>query len=577
MKRCRLLSLLLLVLIPAVSASAQVGTNAAQVAEEARLAQLPDVNMRFQDAPLQDVLRTLAEASDMAYIGLPQPKEPTTVDMTIRGNPYEALKLVADTYGFVALYQNGLWHFRPLREEQSKLFPKVYQLKYIHLNEVAVDQKSLNTAVAADSSSVLPSPINSSAFAVDASRVIDDIKALLELDPTQLALTEQEAVAAPRLGLAEMLNANQPGLGEVAKPKPESQIGLKGRIISNPDQNTLFIIASKEHHDWIQTYLTAIDVRRVLVLLETRVVEVRNNPELDIGMDWSAALGTSGYALTLKDATETVTTGTPTTGTTTTATDIANLFATRIDGAILSGPQLVTTLHAIAATSEARTLQHPSQVTVNNRQVVLRNVIQQPFQSGSSSTSGGGASTESNQTQFIPIGTTISLLPRILDEDKVELNIMVNVSQLLGFDLVGAGDNVASVPVTSSRDYSGQAIVASGNTLAIGGLETMSESQADSKVPFFGDIPLFGYLFKRKENSQENTKLLMFITATVLDSYQGGMSSPEEVERILKSLDSQLDARGLDASVPYGIPEGKAGSKANKEEDKDAKRRYLVK
>src|SRR5690606_3132248 len=111
-------------------------------------------------------------------------------------------------------------------------------------------------------------------------------------------------------------------------------------------------------------------------------------------------------------------------------------------------------------------------------------------------------------TEFIPIGTTISLLPRVLEGGNVELNIMINVSDLVGYEVLNTGTGATGgnttgtqsrVPVTTSRDYSGQAIVASGNTLAIGGLEAMNESEENGKVPILGDIPLLGYLFKRKQ------------------------------------------------------------------------------
>ncbi len=573
--RYPLISLLFFLLV--TTTQAQVDPSRDEAAELQRLLARPDVNMRFQGAPLQDVIRTLAEASDMAYIGLPQPKEPISVDMTIRGNPYQGLELVAETYGYVPVYQNGLWSFRPIKEERSKLYPKIYKLNYIHLNEVNVDQQALNAATAKDSSSILPSPVNSSNFTSDPSRVIADIKALLELDPANLALTEAEALGvAPQASAQAGANpANLLLAGVRAEdlavrlgtgaPSPERKM-LKGRVIADPDQNALFVIATKEHHDWIATYLAAIDIKRVLILLETRVIEVSTSPESNFGIDWSGSLG-AGYDLTLTDAE--------------TRWDIDGdgifqelpgdrLFSTQLDGAILSGPELVSTLHALASTSDARSLQHPSQVTVNNRQVTLRNVIQQPFQSGSSSTSGGGGSTTSNEVQFIPIGTTIGLMPRILEGGNIELNIMINVSQLLRFELIGGGEAVAAakIPVTSSRDYTGQAIVASGNTLAIGGLETLSEDNATSKIPVLGDLPLLGYLFKREEIKQENTQLLMFITATILDSYQGGVPTQPEVQKMLEDADQKLQERKAAEATR---------SKPAEKEKKQSSRKYLVK
>jgi general secretion pathway protein D len=525
-----------------ISVSAQLNVSRAEEQEIQRLLKMPDLSMRFSDAPLDDVLRTLCEASDMAYIGLPRPKEAATVDMTIRGNPFQALQLVAETYGYVPIYENGLWHFSPIREERSKLFPRIYQLRNIQLSEVSVDQESLNSAASRDTSSALPSPVNSAAFASGMSKVLSDIKALLELDPANLAINEQDA-AAPAVNPAALLLSGVPSsdlavrLGNV---QPQQRETLKGRIIADPDQNALFIIATKEHHAWIDTYLQAIDIPRKLILLETRFVEVRNDPQTEYGIDWSDSLGADGYNLKLINSDSP--SGLDEDGT--------FLLNTKLDNAILSGPELVATLHAMASDTDSRSLQHPSQVTVNNRQVVLRNVTQMPFQSGSSSSSSGGSSNTTEETQFIPIGTTISMLPRILDGGNVELNLMINVSAHSGDKVVGE----AVVPITTSRDYAGQAIVASGNTLAIGGLDALDNSNTVSKVPLLGDIPLLGYLFRNETQADSKSHLVMFITATILDGYSGGVRSSDDISQMLQKLDSELESRN--AAQNGANPEG---------------------
>jgi type II secretory pathway component GspD/PulD (secretin) len=544
----KLLALLALIALGALPVSAQFNPSRAEEQEVQRLLALPDLTMRFQAAPLDDVLRTLCEASDMAYIGLPKPKDAANVDMTIKGNPYQALLLVAQTYGYVPIYENGLWHFSPMKEEKAKLFPKVYKMKYIHINEVNVNQQQLDKSVSRDTSSALPQPVNSTAFTSDISKVITDIKALLELDPSNLALNEKEATQ--QVNPAAMLLSGVPSaeLATRLNMVPQTKdAALKGRIIADPDQNSLFIIATKEHHQWIETYLNTIDQPRKLVKLETRFLEVSDDPTSTYGLDWSKSLGGDGYKLgiTSKDSVHSTSTAaeTPTSGSATDNTKVGTyLFTSQLDHAILTGPELFSTLRAIQSDSKSRSLQHPTQVSVNNRQVVLRNVTQQPFQSGSSSTSGGGSSTNTNETEFIPIGTTVSLLPRILDGNDVELNIMINVSDMLGYQTIGA----SQVPITSSRDYTGQAIVASGNTLAIGGLDALHNTTGSTRVPLLGSIPVLGYMFRSDTNTDSKSNLIMFITATVLDGYSGGMKTSDALDETLKQLDADLEGRAKD-------------------------------
>jgi type II secretory pathway component GspD/PulD (secretin) len=487
--------------------SAQSTNN--EALERARLKAKAPVQMRFQGAPLEDVLRALAEASEMPYIGLPHgSKASLPVDMTINGNPFDGIMQVAELYGYTIIYEKGLWSFKLVQEEKGKLFPKVYQLNHVHLNEV-----NATTVTKTSTESALPDVVNTNAFTSTTSKVIEDIKALLELDTSKLALTEE---AARGKSIAVSTNI-------IATETQKQEDKAKGRVIANADNNTLFVIATKEQHGWIDTYLKAIDMPRTLVLLETRVVEMTEAPETSFGLGWFDSLWSDdGYAFNVADDNTNPTISSP-------------LFSERVGGAVLSASELNLTLRAMAKDSLGKTLQHPSQVTVNNRQVILRNVVQQPYQSGSSTvTSGTGTSSES--TTYVSVGTTISLLPRILNGKDVELNILITISDILDYqDISGS-----QVPVTSSKDYAGQAIVTTGNTLAIGGLEKLLEEKTTSKIPLLGDVPFLGYAFKRGGNSQDKSRLMMFITPTILDGYSGGVVTDSDFQSVIDELTNNI-------------------------------------
>jgi hypothetical protein len=570
-----------------------------------RLLVQPEMFMRFQAAPLRDVLRTLAESAQMPFIGLPRGQaEGVLVDMTIRGNPYKSLVTVAENYGFAVVYENGLWFFRPIVEERAKLVPRMYKLKYIHLSSVSTEGSASSPQVQRSNVGVgsgqtgglqgaLPAPINTDVFKSEAAKLIEDIEGLLELDPGILSLgatagdgesgsetAEKAGNAASDLFLGTSANDIRAGFadsdlvrGSGGLRQNQRAPETKGHIIADADHNALFVVATNQHHEWIDLYISNVDKPRRLILLETRFVEVRKNPTIDKGVDWTNILGSNGYNLGLysdehlkaesrnfssssnASTSQSSSVATTTDGisqglnnsqsaSTSVAEGIARtfvspfdlaegnlLFANNIGGAILSGPELNLTLRFLASTNDARNLQHPSQVTINNRQVVLRNVRQEPFESGSTSVTASTANTStSNQIQFLPIGTTISLLPRIIEGDNVELNILINVSDLAGFRTI----NGTATPITTSRDYAGQAIVSTGNTLAIGGLESLLENNNETKVPFLGDIPFFGFLFNRTQKERQNTQLLMFITATILEGYDGGVRSSPAIDQFIE-------------------------------------------
>ena len=518
----------------------------AQVIEE--LLDAPAVSMRFQNASLPSVLRALAETAGMPFIGLPRGEaEDIYVDMTVKGNAYASLEQVAETYGYALVYQKGVWLFRPIKQVQSKLVSKVYKLKHIHLSSVSPDQQAISTAQGSDNSSARPDSINTTVFSTSENKVVEDIKMILSINPgdlspnvTQTAEADVPAKAAASTGkptgLADMLMGTSPeDLGRkftetlgaattnmLAKSSEETKVA-RGAVISNPDNNSVFVVATSAQHEWIQAYLEAIDQPRKLILLETRFVEIRKEPSVDMGVDWDSVLS-GEYNITATDHSSSDSDSDST----------AFFFKDSIGGSILSGPELTVALSFLRNFADSRNLQHPSQVTVNNRSVVLRSVRQVPYQSSSSTNNNSGSVSSTNNIQYMPIGTTISILPRILDGDNIELNLLMNVSDLLGYSDVGSD---VDIPLTSSRDYSGEAIVKTGNTLAIAGLEALLESDNESKVPILGDIPFFGYLFKSSSKTQNNYQLIMFVTATIMDGYEGGITPKKDLQEAVDYFD----------------------------------------
>jgi Flp pilus assembly secretin CpaC len=119
------------------------------------------------------------------------------------------------------------------------------------------------------------------------------------------------------------------------------------------------------------------------------------------------------------------------------------------------------------------------------------------------------------------------------------MNIMINVSDMIGYATI----NDAQIPITTSRDYTGQAIVATGNTLAIGGLDSLRNSTTTKKVPFLGSLPGIGYLFKNDSTENSKSNLIMFITASVLNGYNGGVKKANGIDDMLGELDKVLDNR----------------------------------
>jgi type IV pilus assembly protein PilQ len=80
-------------------------------------------------------------------------------------------------------------------------------------------------------------------------------------------------------------------------------------------------------------------------------------------------------------------------------------------------------------------------------------------------------------------------------------------------------------PAINKRKAETQVLIKEGERLIIGGVTNMLNSNTVRKVPFFGDIPLLGYLFKQRENFETGRELVVFVTPTVLKTVDKTVSA----------------------------------------------------
>lgn len=120
----------------------------------------------------------------------------------------------------------------------------------------------------------------------------------------------------------------------------------------------------------------------------------------------------------------------------------------------------------------------------------------------------GTAAYPTTSLETISAGVVMRVTPYIVGEDEVVLNLAPEVS-----NVVGSG--IQELPVISRRKVSTTVRVKSGETLVIGGLRQLIEVTTKSKVPFFGDLPLIGGLFRSRKTVSEDKDIVILITPTI--------------------------------------------------------------
>jgi general secretion pathway protein D len=116
--------------------------------------------------------------------------------------------------------------------------------------------------------------------------------------------------------------------------------------------------------------------------------------------------------------------------------------------------------------------------------------------------------------QYEDVGTALTIIPTINDDDYVSVRILQEVNSLTN-QVIAAAFNA---PVISTREASTRAIIRDAQTVVIGGLIGGATEYFDSGIPFLKDIPLLGGLFRHQTETRTRTELAIFVTPYIVRS-----------------------------------------------------------
>ena len=182
--------------------------------------------------------------------------------------------------------------------------------------------------------------------------------------------------------------------------------------------------------------------------------------------------------------------------------------AGRFSLAVLGTDYLVDLeLTALEAEGRGEIVSTPRVITANQKEARIEQGVEIPFQQSASS----GATT----VQFKKAVLSLNVTPQITPDNNIIMDLRVN-NDSVG-DVVSTGGLGGTVPSIDTRNVETQVLVADGQTVVLGGIYQTERRETINKVPFLGDIPIAGYLFKSREFTNDKSELLIFVTPRILD------------------------------------------------------------
>jgi type IV pilus assembly protein PilQ len=313
--------------------------------------------------------------------------------------------------------------------------------------------------------------------------------------------------------------AKAANLAALIKSQKTSLLSDRGSITTDPRTNTLIVQDTNAHIDQVRKLVHVLDVPVKQVLIESRIVIASNTFQQSLGARFgiggihvgpNSSIATSGNLTGTDQILANGPGGPYLTGT---GSLNVNLPATNTSGsvgqlavAILNNDfQVDLELSALQAEGKGEVVSSPHVITANQQKAHIEQGVEIPYQNAASS----GATT----VQFNNAVLSLDVTPQITPDNRVLMQIEVhkdNVGQTV------QTANGGSVPSIDTRQVNTQVLVDNGDTVVLGGIYETNVTTSVSKVPLLGDIPLLGFLFRQKSETNNKDELLIFVTPKIL-------------------------------------------------------------
>ncbi len=455
----------------AVGSSAVATTGASSAAAGGRQFSGRPVTFNFQDVPVRTVLQLIAEESNLNVVA----------SDTVQGSV--TLRLV-----------NVPWD----------------QALAIVLRAKGLDQRRDGNVIW-----VAPQPelAQFEQSKEDARRAIED-RVELVTEYVQINYHSASAIFKAITEAKGIDNSNSGGGGSGRGNEQENGfLTQRGRIVADERTNTLMISDIPRKVAQMRELIAVIDRPVDQVLIEGRIVIATDTFARDLGARFGVG-GTRDY----NNGSNTGTIGSGVTG---------NANATRglnvnlpaggfIDGspASLAYSLLGTNfnldfeLSALQEEGRGEVISNPRIVTTNQREAVIR----QGREVGYVTMTGGTGGQALPSVEFKEALLELKVTPTVTDDNRVFLVLEVKKDEIIGY----IDTTIGMVPELAKREIRSAVLVEDGQTVVIGGVYEFTDRSSVSKVPFLGDVPFLGNLFKKRGRERDKAELLIFVTPKVL-------------------------------------------------------------
>ncbi|MBI4560134.1 MAG: hypothetical protein HY706_21275 [Candidatus Hydrogenedentes bacterium] len=454
-----------------------------------------------------------------------------------------------------------------------QLEPRVFALKFVSAESLLESISSLLT----ERGLAQADPRTNTLVISDLPSRLDQIAAVLEaLDKKVETKTWTLSYADPKSIVERLENI-----------VPEEM----GIVTVDEDTHQVSATAIPERLTEIDELIKAWDKKRKQVEIEAYLVAASTEITRNLGVDWSyfdqhsggpfaiqsgpnvpdySAIPESGQRLTIGTLPFQVPLRNPLT-----SAPILDINGNAIPDDEFRGNRISVVLNYLDSKGDVTILSRPRVTVMDGEEANFQNTEDRPYQEGGYSQFTGTSVLDPSfnrviplRVQFIKVGTILKVTPLIGEEANIQMKISAEDSTAENVT-VTVGDQRSTIPQKRENKTETQVLVHDGQTLVIGGLRSATIEDQVQKVPFLGDVPFLGRLFKNTEKDHRHRELLIFITPTLVDEYtrpeaerladlEGTVS--ETLRHSQKPMLERMESRLSRGRNEIGVSIGESGS-----------------
>jgi general secretion pathway protein D len=487
------------------------------------------ITLNFQDADINALISTISQLTGRNFIVDPRVKGKVTL---ISGHPltvdevYDVFLSVLDVHNFAAVdSEDGVTKIIPIslvkqnptptsfgepKSHGDEQITQVYQLQHGSVQELVPILRPL-----------LPPTSHFAAHASSNTLVFTDTAANIKRVLSIVERMDQPATEgdihviylryAKAKDLVPLLNNILTAKQKISDAKEKSQVFS---VQAEDSTNSLVIHARDEDYLFIRDAVDKLDVRRAQVFIEVVIAEVSAEKAQDLGVRWEfgdnhTSNGQTSGSTGFSDVSGGLQLG------------YLKSFVQDLSGNLV--PELQVVLTALRTDADTNILSTPNLLTLDNEsaQIVVGQEV--PFITGQYTTSSSTTSTDTttgtavtNPFQTIErkdVGLKLKIKPQINEGDAMRLEIEQELSSVVPTKLEGAADLI-----TNTRSIKATVMVDDGQIIVLGGLITDDYTDNIEAVPVFGDIPIVGALFRKKNKKAVKRNLMVFLRPKIVRS-----------------------------------------------------------